>query len=189
MLDTILVFDVESVGDIFGEGFCVGAFVFRKIVGETRLVVVDQFFMKSAEGALAAEMHSDPFVKKNVLPYLFDATLVPTNVALRDAFNSFLSKYRDDDGKWKVDVYTDVPFPVETNFLAAIVMDNRATRTWCMPYPLFCIKSICDHAQPISTQWEICGLPVIDEHPHNPLYDIVQSVNRLTQRFDPCINP
>jgi hypothetical protein len=61
-------------------------------------------------------------------------TIVATQKEMRDAFF-------DDYMKWKnagvgIDIYSDVGFPVETNFFSAVIADGNGLRDWDGPFPL-----------------------------------------------------
>ena len=122
MQKNILLFDVESTS-LHGTGFAVGAIVVNR--GGTEL---DRFELLSKEGAEKA----NDWVKQNVIPNLSDMPICKTDKELRDAFFNFYLKHKE-----TAEVWSDVNFPVETNFLHAIVNDAPKEREWSMPYPLF----------------------------------------------------
>ena len=129
MKNNTLVFDVESTA-LHGEGFAVGAAVFDGNSNE-----IDNFELLSIEGATNA----NDWVRKNVLP---NCSLMPTcdtNRQLREKFYEWLMKHAE-----TCVVYSDVNFPVETNFLSTIVSDSPVEREYKMPYPLLDISAWVD---------------------------------------------
>jgi hypothetical protein len=155
-MDNILLFDVESTS-LHGTGFAVGAIVVNK--GGTE---IDRFELLSKEGAEKA----NEWVKQNVIPTLSDMPTCETDKELRDAFFNFYLKHKE-----TAEVWSDVNFPVETNFLHAIVKDNIAEREWSMPYPLKDASTIVDVSIDRCAE---CG--IADLRKHNPLDDSRASV-------------
>lgn len=155
-MDNILLFDVESTS-LHGTGFAVGAIVINKGGSE-----IDRFELLSKEGSGKV----GDWVKENVLPSLQDMPTCETDVELRTAFFDFYTKHKE-----TVEVWSDVNFPVETNFLSAIVSDNIAEREWSMPYPLKDASTIVDVSIDRCAECGIDGL-----RKHNPLDDSRASV-------------
>lgn len=122
-MKNIFMFDVESNG-LYGEGFAVGAVV-KNYNGN----VIDTFELKSIEGE---EKVNNEWVKENVLPYLKDMKSVYSLIEFRKEFYEFYMKHKNN-----IVIFSDVNYPVETNFLNAVVMDNMEERQWNMPYPLY----------------------------------------------------
>lgn len=164
----ILVFDVEST-DLYGEGFAFGAIV-MKIDG----TIIDQLQLLSKEGAKKANQ----WVTENVLPHLTDMPTCETQKELRSAFYSFYFKYKS-----TVKVWSDCNYPVETNFLAAVVADDKESREWNMPFPLMDISTIVDNN--IDRMAE-CGIQGLKKH--NPLDDSKASAAMLIKKLD-HLNP
>jgi len=158
-MKNILLFDVESTS-LHGTGFAVGAIVVNREGSE-----IDRFELLSKEGAAKA----GDWVKENVLPNLSDMPICETDKELRDSFFEFYSKHKETSEIW-----SDVNFPVETNFLHAIVNDALAEREWSMPYPLKDVSSLIDVNIDRCAECGIQGL-----RKHNPLDDSRASVNLL----------
>lgn len=150
-MKNLFIFDVEATS-LHGEGFAVGAIVIDPAGKE-----IDSFEMMSVEGANAAS----EWVQENVIPHLDLMSTCVTNKQLRDAFFEFYMKHKE-----TCEIWSDVNYPVETNFLAAILADNPIDREWSMPYPLKDISTLVDmdidrHA--------VCGIHNLQKH--NPLDD------------------
>lgn len=129
MKENILIFDVEATS-LHGTGFAVGAVVVNR--GGTE---VCRFELKSKEG----EALANDWVKQTVIPHLEDMPFCNTDRELRDAFYDFYMRNKD-----TAEIWSDCNFPVETNFLSAIVNDDLEGRQWTMPYPLKDISTIVD---------------------------------------------
>ena len=102
---------------------------------ENGYYIIDSFELLSLEGKEKA----GEWVKGNVIPNLSDMPTCKTDLELRNRFFDFYMKYKEN-----CNVYSDVNYPVETNFLAAVVADDIETREWSMPYPLFDISMTVD---------------------------------------------
>lgn len=160
MKNNILVFDVESTS-LHGKGFAVAAIVGNSNTGE----IVDKFELLSLEGL---DIVSE-WVKINVVPYLQHMPTCCTLLELRNKFYEFYVKWKDD-----ADVYSDVNWPVEANFLSAIVADNMQEREFNMPYPLKDISTLIDVS---IDRVKYSGLNNLV--PHNPLDDCIASFTCL----------
>jgi len=156
----IFVFDVEST-DLHGKGFAVGAIVLDAKTGEE----VDSFLLKSFEG----EKDSCEWVKTNVLPWLKDYPAVATGTELRNRFWKFYLEHKDD-----CEVWADVAYPVETNFLEEVYRDDPENRAFAMPYPLCDISSHVDVNVDRVKFSELMGL-----EKHNPFHDALASAFSL----------
>ena len=165
MKTKILMFDVESTS-LHGTGFAVGTVVLNKDGIE-----IDRFELFSKEGALKA----CDWVKENVLPNLSDMPTCETDKELRDSFFEFYLKHKDTS-----DIWSDVNFPVETNFLSAIVNDNITERQWSMPYPLKDASTLIDISIDRCVECGIEGL-----RKHNPLDDSRASLAILINKLYP----
>lgn len=163
MQKNILLFDVESTS-LHGTGFAVGAIVVNRDGTE-----VDRFELLSKEGAEKA----NDWVKQNVIPNLSDMPTCETDKELRDAFFNFYLKHKE-----TAEVWSDVNFPVETNFLHAIVNDAPTEREWLMPYPLFDVSTLIDVSIDRCAECGIDGL-----RKHNPLDDSRASVYSLLKQL------
>jgi hypothetical protein len=105
------------------------------------------------------------FVKDHVIPQLAKIPTVSTNKELRVRFYEFYMKHKD-----SCFFYSDVNFPVETNFLSAIVADDP-TRMWDMPYPLYDISTVV----PINIErHEASGIKGLRKH--HPIDDAIASL-------------
>lgn len=156
MKNNILLFDVESTS-LHGTGFAVGAIVVNR--GGTE---IDRFELLSREGAAKA----NEWVKQNVIPNLADMPTCETDKELRNAFFNFYLKHKE-----TAEVWSDVNFPVETNFLHAIVNDAPTEREWSMPYPLLDVSTLVDVSIDRCSE---CGIEELRKH--NPLDDSRASV-------------
>jgi hypothetical protein len=105
------------------------------------------------------------WVWENVLPKLSDMPTCNTMKELRDRFYQFYQNH-----KATADVFSDVNFPVETNFLSAIVADDPEKRQFEMPYPLY---DIVNHVPLEVDRFESSGLT--DLRKHHPLDDAMAS--------------
>lgn len=150
-MKNIFLFDVESTS-LHGTGFAVGA-----IVIDADGIEVARFELLSKEGAAKV---SD-WVRENVLPNLQDMPTCETDKDLRTAFFDFYMKHKETANIW-----SDVNFPVETNFLHAIVSDAPSEREWSMPYPLFDASTLIDVS---IDRCATCGIDGLRKH--NPLDD------------------
>ncbi|MFQ5447943.1 MAG: hypothetical protein ACE5FF_13525 [Saprospiraceae bacterium] len=84
---------------------------------------------------------------------------------LRTRFYGFYLKHKD-----SADIFSDVNFPVETNFLSTVVADAPEERAWNMPYPLYDIANFV----PLDIdRTEACGIPGLRKH--HPLDDAMAS--------------
>lgn len=164
MKDMIFLFDVESTS-LHGEGFAVGAVVVDRQTG----AIIDRFELLSEEG----EAKANEWVKENVIPHLLSMDVVPTSRELRDRFYDYYMQWKD-----KCDVYSDVNFPVETNFLSAIVADDPEGRQWNMPYPLLDVASFVDVN---IDRWEDSGSDNLIKH--HPTHDAIVSSRCLIKRL------
>lgn len=156
MEKNILLFDVESTS-LHGVGFAVGAIVVNR--GGTE---IDRFELLSKEGAAKA----NEWVKQNVIPHLSDMPTCETEAELRNSFFEFYLKHKE-----TAEVWSDVNFPVETNFLHAIVNDAQTEREWLMPYPLYDASTLVDVSIDRCAECGITGL-----RKHNPLDDSRASI-------------
>jgi hypothetical protein len=112
----------------------IGAYICEYFI-KKEWVEIDRFELLSLEGKEKA----GDWVKENVIPNISDMPTCDTDKELRDRFFEFYMKHKENS-----DVYSDVNYPVETNFLAAVVADDLKSREWVMPYPLFDIAMYVD---------------------------------------------
>jgi hypothetical protein len=155
MKNNIFVFDVESTS-LFGTGFAVGAIVMNEWTQE-----IDRFELLSEEGMAMA----NDWVRENVIPSLKDIPTCKTDLELRNKFYDFYLKYKN-----TCEIWSDCNFPVETNFLGLVALDDFENRQWMMPYPLKDVSTIVDIN--IDRMAE-CG--VTELRKHNPLDDSIAS--------------
>lgn len=185
------VFDVEAQ-DLHQEGFSYGYVVAEVNPVTNEFHILEQGECHSIAGAQAA----CDWVKSNVIPSipalqpylnaniaLLDAnalpsTVVRTNRELRDKFYSLYKKYKDKDKEMEVEFWSDVNFPVETNFLSAIVNDcSDGTRDFEMPYPLRDLANLLDVNVKRS---EYCGLNgLVTHHPVDDAMTILYSLQKI----------
>ena len=158
-MKNIFIFDVESTS-LHGTGFAVGA-----IVSTPNGDVIDQFELLSLEGAQKAST----WVKENVLPALSEIENCTTDLQLRNRFFNFYMKYKE-----TCEIWGDCIFPVETNFLAAVVADSSETREWSMPYPLKDISTLVDINIDRTAKYETETGRKLKKH--NPTDDCVASL-------------
>lgn len=158
----IFMFDVESTS-LHGVGFAVGAVVF-----DEKSRIIETLELVSEEG----QNQANPWVQENVIHLLKDFPTVKTLVELRTQFYDFMQKH-----KHHAEFWSDVNFPVETNFLASIVKDNEGARQWNMPYPLRDASNFLhpdiDRSQ---LAYKISG---INFEKHNPTHDSIASYHCL----------
>ena len=160
MKPNILVFDVESTS-LHGKGFAVGAVVIEKKSGKE----LDSFIMKSIQ----SEKDANAWVKENVLPHLINFPSVKTDFELRYSFWCFMRVYQD-----VCDIWVDVGYPVETNFLEEIYNDEWSEREFSMPYPLLDVSTILNIEINRNEYCELEGLKA-----HNPYDDARASAYSL----------
>lgn len=162
MKPNILVFDVESTS-LHGTGFAVGAVVLEKATGKE----VANFLLKSYEG----EGMASDWVKENVLPSIKNMPAVSQDQMLRDRFWKFYLEHKD-----TCDIWADVAYPVETNFLEQLYKDSPTEREFMMPYPLFDVST---HFDVDIDRDKKCGLLGLMKH--NPADDAKASATILVQ--------
>jgi len=94
-----------------------------------------------------------------------------TNYELRNSFYTWYLKHYESCSIW-----SDVNFPVETNFMAAVANDDLTNHEYKMPYPLYDISNFV----PISIdRIATCGIKGLRKH--NPLDDAKASYFCLIQ--------
>lgn len=130
MKPNILVFDCESIS-LHGPTFAAGAIVLDRSTWQE----LDRFELFAEEGIPLC----NDWVRGNVLPHLADMPRCKTMKELRDRFYHFYLLHKE-----TCDIFSDVNFPVETNFLSAIVADAPQERESQMPYPLYDIVNFVD---------------------------------------------
>lgn len=169
-------FDVEST-ELYGDGFAVGSIVLDPKGNLVDCILLD---------CKSEHENACQFVKDNVLEPLTAKELNPTYVQsleeLRTDFYYFMQKY-----KTTGNFISDCNYPVETNFLNAIVKDD-SDRTWNMPYPLYDVSNDVD----INTSRKLVGY---EDLVHNPIIDCIGSAKlhywekfRIILDYDKIIN-
>lgn len=173
----IMIFDVESDG-LFGEGFAVSAIILNIGVGDS-CKIVDCLNVK------CSIQIKDDWVRENVLPHLDYMETVYTVKEVRDRFYDFYKKYIYD----LKHIYSDCNFPVETNFVSAMVMDNLQERQTEMPYPLedICTRKNRDinrkqHYIQKNAQYIVMDVATRMPQQHNPLWDCICSAYFLLNK-------
>jgi len=154
--DNLFVFDCEATW-LHGETFAAGAIVLDR----QSFRVLFSFELLAEEGI----PHCHDWVRENVLPHLGGMPTCKSLKELRDRFYTFYIQH-----KATCDIFSDVNFPVETNFLSAIVADAPEERAWEMPYPLYDIANFVDIN---IVRAEACGIPGLRQH--HPLDDALAS--------------
>ena len=158
-MKNLFVFDCESTS-LHGSTFAVGC-----IVSDKKGKEIDRFELMSLEGAQKA----NDWVKKNVIPNLQDLKTCKTDLELRNEFFKFYQKHAEN-----CKIYSDVNFPVETNFLSAVASDDLVNREFSMPYPLFDIAMYVDVEIDRCEKYEKeTGLKL---RKHNPTDDSISSL-------------
>lgn len=163
MQKNILLFDVESTS-LHGTGFAFGVVVVDKSGLE-----IDHLELLSKEGAKKV----NNWVKENVIPNLSDMPTCETDKELRDSFFNFYLKHKE-----TAEIWSDVNFPVETNFLHSILNDSPKDREWLMPYPLKDMSTLIDVDIDRHTE---CGITNLRKH--NPLDDSRASACLLIKTY------
>ncbi len=159
-MKNIFLFDVESTS-LHGTGFAVGA-----LVSDANGTILEKFELLSLEGSIKV----GDWVKDNVLPNLSDMPTCETDIELRTAFYEFYMKHKETSEIW-----SDCNFPVETNFLSAIVNDDIEKREWNMPYPLKDVSTL------VSVDIDRCEKYPTILRKHNPLDDSITSLYCLME--------
>ena len=156
MKSNLFVFDCESTS-LHGTTFAAAALVLDRATRQ----ILDRFELLAEEGIpLCSE-----WVRENVLPHLTEMPACQTLKELRDRFYTFYIKHKE-----SCDIFSDVNFPVETNFLSTIVADDPEKRQWEMPYPLY---DIVNYVPLEVERISACGLPNLRKH--HPLDDALAS--------------
>lgn len=161
----IFVFDVESTS-LMGTAFAFGAIVMntktKEIVDKTGLLSTDPI-----------NKYAD-WVQQNVLPKVESLPKCNTNLELRSAFWAFYTKWKD-----KTEIWSDCAFPVETNFLSAVALDDIKNREFLMPFPL---RDIANFITLEKDRIKLSGLN--DLNPHHPIDDSFASATCIINHFN-----
>lgn len=164
----VFVFDVESIG-LYGEGYAVGGGIYHEDGTREK-----EFCFSCPPESAFGDADDRDWIAKNIPP------LVVTHIRpyeMRQAFwNEWLAAKEQG-----IPMAAECGFPVETNFLAACVHNDKQSNKWSGPYPFVEISSIMAAAglDPMAT-YERVG----DENPkHHPLADSRQSARLLFLSF------
>lgn len=157
----LLVFDCEATW-LHGDAFAVGAIVYDL----NQQLIIDRFELLATEALL----HCVDWVRQHVLPHLHSMPRCHSLVELREAFFEFYLRHKEECA-----CFSDVGFPVETNFLSAIVRDDPE-RAFLMPYPLYDVVNYVDIT---ISRIEQCGVQGLRHH--HPLDDAIASAYCLLQ--------
>lgn len=163
-MDKVFVFDVESIG-LYGEGYAVGGGIYH--ADGTR---GDEFCYSCPPENAFGDTDDREWIAKNIPP------LVVTHIKPYEMRKSFWQRWlaAKEQG---IPMAAECGFPVETNFLAACVHNDKQNNKWSGPYPFIEISSFMSAAgmDPMAT-YERIG----DENPkHHPLADSRQSARLL----------
>lgn len=126
----IMMLDCEANG-LYDDTIAATAIVVEIENGE--IIEIDMISLVSDE------TNPNNWVKENVIPKIQNATHVKTKRELRDKFYEFYLKHKEN-----CYIFSDVNFPVETNFLAQIAKDDLINREFNMPYPLYDLSMYLD---------------------------------------------
>lgn len=176
-MKTRFFFDVEAQ-DLHKEGFAFGYLVANINLETKKIEILEKGECYSIIGAKG----SSEWVQNNVLPSLtllepyltadlsqinkdaLPPEIVLTTFDLRERFYQIYQRWK----KQGAEFWSDVNFPVETNFLSAIVKDGQGTRDFEMPYPLHDASNFLSIDL---VRMDYCGVP--DLRRHNPLDDCI----------------
>lgn len=176
MKKNIFMFDVESVG-LYGSGFAFGA-----VVSDEKGNIIDKCSYACLTEEIISELKKiDFFVNgdgKDIITECKKLKQVNNLVELRQKFYDFYL-----ENKENCDIYSDVNYPVETNFLRDIVLDDIDNRQSNMPYPLLDVANLVscniDRTEKYTKDNAayICQ-DVANRKPvkHNPLWDSICSL-------------
>jgi len=165
-IELFMVFDVESVG-LHGEGFAVGWTVVNRSGEELSCGCID-CRPETVNGSRSGR----EWIVEHV------PELNSTHGSPRELRKDFWGEWQ----MWKhrgAILAADVPWPVETRFLAACVDDDYAEREWQGPYPLIDVASVrlAVGFDPLATEDRRPDeLPI-----HDPLADARQSARLLIE--------
>lgn len=178
-MKNIFMFDVESIG-LHGDGFAFGA-----IISDRKENVIE-----ICSGACLNEEVTEKLSKidffvngegKDIISECSKLKRFDTLWQLREYFWEFYMKHKDN-----CDVYSDVNYPVETNFLESVYNDNPEDRQWKMPFPLLdACNSIPQDVDRIeeytkdNSSYIVQDVATRKPVKHNPVWDCVSSLHCL----------
>ena len=169
----ILMFDVESIG-FYGSGFAFGA-----IAATAKGEIFEKRAYACLNGEILTQLQAiDFFVNGEGKDIVAECKKLEQVSSLQELRQKLYEFYMDTGFKDNWDVYSDVNFPVETNFLADVAKDRLEGRQFNMPYPLFDVVNYVpvkiDRAEEYikDNAYYIVG-DVAERKPvkHNPLWD------------------
>lgn len=160
----VLFLDVESDG-LYGEPFAFGL-----VVGE--ISDKGEVSVQEKVGFRSDIEVKNSWVRENVLPHLNSLSVVP-HEELFEKFYKLYKKYKDQG----YELWVDVGYPVETNFLAK-VFGSKEERMFEGPYPLYDLGNFLN---PDVSRAEFSG----KGYTHNPVDDAEASLYCLAKiRFN-----
>lgn len=136
----LMIIDVESIG-LYGQAFCVGYVVYdRNLKG---------FLAKTLLSCPHTEAFGETcfkddvkWVEENVIQYLPTPSIRCDNPQeLRNIWYDHYNAYKTAYGT-ELSLWADCIYPVETNFLRQVALDNVRDRAFKMPYPIHEIATI-----------------------------------------------
>jgi hypothetical protein len=183
MKKNIFMFDVESIG-LYGNGFAFGA-----VASDAKGQILDKCAYAYLTEEIIKELNKiDFFVNgdgKDIISECKKLQQVKSLKELRQKFYDFYLAYKSN-----CDIYSDVNFPVETNFLKDVVMDDIENRQFTMPYPLLDVANVVpcniDRAEMyIQDNAGYIAQDVANRKPvkHNPLWDSMCSLYCLIKEL------
>lgn len=131
MKNNLFFIDAESDG-LYGAFLSIAALVCDKNGTE-----LDFFYgaVKVTEEDISSE-----WVKKNVFPYLKNASVLYDNEnEMLEAFWSFWLKHRE-----SADCVSYVPYPVESRLFLSCVLENKEERQLLAPFPVYDLATLLE---------------------------------------------
>jgi hypothetical protein len=169
MVDTFMVFDVESIG-LHGEGFAVGWVVITR-AGER----LDEGYLACHPLTARGTLEGGEWVAQHVPTMEFQCD---TPRSVREGFWR-LWRHWAEKGALLV---ADCAWPVEARFMAMTIEDAMPEREWQGPYPLHDLASVLlavGHNPLARYERTADELPV-----HHPLMDARQSARLLVESLN-----
>lgn len=178
-----LVIDCESIG-LYGDTFAVAA-----VLSNNKGKILEVFHCACMVQGVLSQLDRITFFTegegKKVVSECKKLNQVESLKELRDSFWKFymkcVSHVRETNDK--LQVYGDVIFPVESNFLAAVAKDNLEDRQFLMPYPLMDVANSVDvNIDRIdkyikeNAYYIVCDVANRKPIKHNPLWDVKTSL-------------
>jgi hypothetical protein len=182
-----MVIDVESMG-LYGEGFAVATVIYDRLNKEfleKRLIVCPHD--TATNGHYTKSDYE--WIEANVIPYLVEDDDRIDLDSPREVRDTWYHHYQMDKlycGPENISitdnlsVWADCGYPVESNFLRQVAIENLRDRSWLMPYPL----------NEIATVRALVGLhptasyDLPKEQQHNPLSECNYIAVKLAEWLD-----